>query len=51
MRLKSLLGWAVIAFLAFYMLKDPTAAGHTVQGWIGGLKNAANSLATFLSSV
>ena len=51
MKIKKILGWAVIVFLAFYLVTQPTAAGHVVHNILDGLKNAGNSLATFLNSI
>jgi len=42
-----ILGWAVIAFIVFYVLSDPAGAASTVQGLLGDLKGAGNSLASF----
>jgi hypothetical protein len=42
-----LAGWAVIAFIAFYVLSDPAGAAHTVGGLLGDLEGAGHSLATF----
>jgi hypothetical protein len=39
--------WAVIAFIAFYLLSDSEGAAHTVGGLLGDLKGPGNSLATF----
>lgn len=49
--LKKVLGWAAVAFIAFYILTHPAAAGHTTHNLIGGLRTAGNSLATFFSSI
>jgi hypothetical protein len=45
--LRKLLGWPVVAFIAFYLLPNPVGAAHTVQGLLGDLRGARNSLATF----
>jgi hypothetical protein len=49
--LKKVLGWAVVAFLAFYLVTQPVAAGHTAHSILDGLKTAATSLGTFFKSV
>lgn len=51
MNLKKLLGWAVVIFIAYYVLTDPTAAGGTAHHLINDLKGAGNSLASFFNSV
>ena len=42
-----LAGWAVIAFIVYYVLSDPGGAAGTVHGLLGDLKGAGNSLASF----
>ncbi len=49
--MKKVLGWAVIAFIAFYIVTQPVAAGHAFHGLLGGLKIAATSLGTFFANV
>jgi hypothetical protein len=51
MKLKSVLTWAIVIFIAFYLVTQPTAAGHTVHNLLSGLKSAGNSLATFFNSL
>lgn len=51
MKLKSLLGWAVLVFIAYYLFTNPSGAGHNAGQLLEGLKHAGNSLATFLGSV
>lgn len=51
MRLKSLLGWAVVIFIGYYVLTKPSAAGHSAHALLQGLQHAGNSLATFLGSM
>lgn len=47
---RKLLGWAVVAFLAYYLFSDPTGAGHAAHSLLHGLAHAGNSLAAFVSS-
>jgi hypothetical protein len=51
MKLKQILSWAAIAFVAFYLVTQPAAAGHFVHTILDGLKSAGNSLATFFNSI
>jgi hypothetical protein len=44
-----LVGWAIVAFVAFYIVTQPVAAAHAFQGLLGGLKSAATYLGTFIS--
>jgi hypothetical protein len=49
--MRKLAGWAVIAFLLFYVLNDPAGAANTVHGLLGDLAGAGNSLATFANQL
>ena len=49
--LRKLIAWAIVVFVVFYVVTEPThAAGtvHTVEGW---LHSAANAMATFIDSL
>jgi hypothetical protein len=45
--------WLVlgVAFFAYYLITDPTGAGHFVHSAFGWLGNAAHSLKIFLQSL
>jgi hypothetical protein len=51
MKLKQILSWAAIAFVAFYLLTQPASAGHFVHSVLDGLRSAGNSVATFFNSI
>jgi hypothetical protein len=51
MNAKKVITWAVVIFIAYYLVTKPTAAGHTMHNLLNGLKSAGNSLATFFSSL
>lgn len=51
LHLKQILSWAAIAFVAFYLVTQPAAAGHFVHSILNGLKSAGNSLASFFNSL
>jgi hypothetical protein len=51
MQVKKIAGWAVVIFLAYYLLTKPTEAGAFVQHVLGWLKDAGSSIATFLNSL
>ena len=51
MKLKPVITWAIVIFVAFYLVTQPTAAGHAVHNILSGLKFAGNSLATFFNSL
>lgn len=44
------LSWAVAAFVIFYVLTQPAAAGHDFHSLLNGLKTAATALGTFITS-
>lgn len=48
---RKLLTWAVIAFIAFYVVSDPAGAAHAARGALAALHSAGTSLSTFVSSV
>ncbi len=51
MTLRRVLGWAVVAFLAYYLLTSPTGAASSVHSLLGMLKDVGSSIATFLNSL
>ena len=51
MKLKQVVTWAIVLFLAFYVVTQPAAAGHVVSDILSGLKSAGNSIATFLNTI
>ncbi len=49
--LKQLLGYAVIALLLFFVIKDPTGAAHVVNDIGNFLSSVARGFSSFLSSL
>ena len=49
--LKKIITWAIVIFLAFYLLTQPTGAANVIHGMLNLLKDAGNSLATFVNSL
>jgi hypothetical protein len=49
--LKKIITWAIVIFLAFYLLTQPTGAANVINNLLGFLKDAGNSLATFVNSL
>ena len=49
--MKKYLGWAVIAFVLFYLITQPTGAAGVVHPALHGLGAAASSLSRFVSSL
>ena len=48
--LKKIITWAIVIFLAFWLLTDHANALHVIQGFFDLLKNAANTLANFVNN-
>ena len=44
---KKIITWAIVIFVAFYLLTQP----HAIHGLMNLIKNAGNSLATFVNSL
>jgi hypothetical protein len=51
MKLSLVIGWAVVIFVAFYVVTNPAGAGHEVHVWLSGTKAAGNVLALFFNSL
>ena len=51
MNAKKIAGWAVIIFLAWYLLTNPTGAAHAMTNLMHLLKQVGNSIATFFNSL
>ena len=51
MNLKQLLGYAVIAFLLFFVIKDPSGAAHIVNDIGNFLSSVARGFSEFLDSL
>jgi hypothetical protein len=51
MNIKKIVQWAVVIFLAWYLITQPAAAGAAVHNLLNLLKQAGTSVATFLNSL
>lgn len=51
MQAKKIIGWAVVVFIAYYLLTKPTGAANAVHNLFNLLKAAGSSIATFLNSL
>jgi len=49
--LKKVLAWGAVAFVIYYLATNPHGAAGFVTGVLAGLKEAAHSLASFLSGI
>jgi hypothetical protein len=49
--LKTILGWAAVAFLVWFVIEQPTAAGHIVHNIGAFLAKAASGFSSFVASV
>jgi hypothetical protein len=50
-KIKTILGWAVVIFIVYYLATQPVGAAHSVHSIFDGLRSAGNSLATFVNSL
>ena len=48
---KKYLTWAAVAFVAFYVIKQPDGAAQSVESAATGLASAAGSIATFVETL
>jgi hypothetical protein len=51
MNLKKVIGWAVVIFIAWFLITNPTGAAHVMTNLLNALKGVGNSLATFFTSL
>jgi len=51
MNAKKIAGWAVVIFLAWYLITNPTGAAHATTNLLDALKGVGNSVATFFNSL
>jgi hypothetical protein len=49
--LKTILGYAVVAFLVWWIIKEPTSAAHLVTNIGNFLSTSAAGLSHFVSSI
>lgn len=49
--LGKIIRWAIILFVVFYLVTDPTGAAGLVHSVINGLHSVATSMATFVNSL
>jgi hypothetical protein len=49
-KLGNVLKWALVAFVVWWIIQEPTNAAHLVHN-IGSLLSAANGLSHFVSSI
>ncbi len=51
MNLKTILGWAAVAFIVWFMIERPTAAARIVHNLGTFLTSAAHGLSSFFASI
>ena len=51
MNLQTILGWAAVAFLVWFVIEQPTAAAHMVHNIGTFLTTAAHGLSNFFASI
>ncbi|WP_199487295.1 hypothetical protein [Actinomadura spongiicola] len=48
---KKYMTWVAVAFVAFYVIRQPDGAAQSVENAANGLASAAGSLATFVNAL
>ncbi|HEY7360845.1 MAG TPA: hypothetical protein VH642_08555 [Streptosporangiaceae bacterium] len=51
MNAKKVITWAVVIFLAWFLITNPQGAAAAVTNLLNALKGVGNSLATFFTSL
>ena len=51
MKLKTILGYAALAFILFFVIKDPTGAAHVVTNIGNFLASVARGIAAFFTAL
>ncbi len=51
MILNRVIKWLIILFVVFYLVTQPTSAGHLISGAFHGIHAAGNSLAHFINAL
>ena len=51
MNVKKVVTWAIVIFIAWYLITNPTGAAHVMTNLLNALKGVGNSLATFFNSL
>jgi hypothetical protein len=49
--LKTILGWAAVAFIVWWVIEQPTGAAHLVHNIGDFLSTAASGISHFVSSI
>jgi len=49
--LKKIITWAIVIFIVFYLLTQPQGAANAINNLLHLLRDAGNSLATFVNSL
>jgi hypothetical protein len=49
--LNRLIGWALVAFVVYYLATNPDGAAGFVHSMLNGLRHAGDSLSRFVSSL
>ena len=51
MKLKTILGYAAVAFILFFVIKDPAGAAHVVNNIGNFLATVARGISSFFTSL
>jgi hypothetical protein len=48
---RKVLTWAIVLFIVYYLVSDPSGAAGAVHHALNGLRSAGNSLSRFVSNL
>ena len=49
MNLKRVITWVIVIFIIYFLATNPIGAAHAMHAALNGLRQAGNSLSTFVS--
>jgi hypothetical protein len=49
--LKKVITWAIVIFIVFFLVTQPTSSANLIHGWYHNLHDIGTSLSTFLRSL
>jgi hypothetical protein len=49
--LRKIITWAIVIFVAFYLLTQPHGAANAIRGLMDLLKNTGNSFSAFVNAL
>jgi hypothetical protein len=49
--LKKVITWAIVIFIVFYLVTQPTSSANLLHGWYKDIHSIGSSLAKFVTSL